>query len=342
MCFFFFYLFFCPLQHTQKHTPLAFSTQLTQRKMLAKNSHLQNKKLCECVCNHANRRRFRADFVGGLSFFVFQRIILGDGQGEGADVDPVELEDNDIRDIEECYVPASVFNGSLEATLRKELFTRNSSAAMPPPGALIFDYSRGVPVLLSLLTAAIFKLGGERVEGVFRVAAPKEDVDHAMREIEGGDYRAIAVGVEGEGGDLDKNKGNSGGYKGFKVTNPLVAADLLERWLSRMKGSLIPMELYGRCVADGSSGSSPDFALDILKDLEPANRACIEHLCNFGYRLSLSAPRTKTGIGDVAQVFCPALLKIPGSAEREREGGGAEDSKIRFVKSLIVSVGSRN
>jgi hypothetical protein len=38
---------------------------------------LPNPLLRECVLNHSNRRRFRPDAVGGLAFFVFQRIVMG-------------------------------------------------------------------------------------------------------------------------------------------------------------------------------------------------------------------------------------------------------------------------
>lgn len=74
------------------------------------------------MCNHANRRRFRSDCIGGLSFFVFQRIMLFAGGKQSADeLEPIDVLDEDIQDIEDCYVPESIWGETLEATLRKEV-----------------------------------------------------------------------------------------------------------------------------------------------------------------------------------------------------------------------------
>jgi len=82
---------------------------------------LPNPKLAECVCNHANRRRFRPDVIGGLSFFVFQRVMLGNGGDQEYEVDAIELADDDVEDIENCYIPGGVWGETLEGVLRKEV-----------------------------------------------------------------------------------------------------------------------------------------------------------------------------------------------------------------------------
>ncbi|GMH57920.1 hypothetical protein TrRE_jg7124 [Triparma retinervis] len=231
---------------------------------------LPNPLLRECVLNHSNRRRFRPDAVGGLAFFVFQRIVMGDGGGE-IEGDVVELGEEDVEDIEGCYVPEGVWGETLEGVLRKELFTRNATAAMPPPGQLMGDYKTGVPVILSLLTAAVDGLGGGEVEGIFRLAALKDDVDWIREEIRGGDYRAI------------------------------------------MSGSL---EGY-----------------DVLADLDPAARACVDHLCGFLKRLSGRSGVTKMTTGNLALVFAPNLIKNP--SEDPRVFAMHAESEKRFVAMLI-------
>jgi len=194
---------------------------------------------------------------------------------------------------------------------------------MPPPGSLVFDYNSGVPVILSLLTSAVTKLRGDQVEGMFRVAALKDDVDWIRDEIKGGDYRSVMVG------GLE-------GYDGPVVKDPIVAGDLLKSWLRALKTPLFPTDLYDRCVNAGRSGNSVQ-ALGILPDLEPANRACVEHLCGFLAVLSRSAKKTKMTASNLALVFAPNLLKSP--SDDPKVFAMHAESEKRFITLLIEAQG---
>lgn len=245
---------------------------------------------------------------------------MGDGDGGEYEVDVLEIGDEDLEDIEGCYVGESVWGESLEGVLRKELFTRNTSAAMPPPGQLIFDYQRGVPVVMSLLTRAVTDLGGEEVEGIFRLAALKDDVDWIREEIKGCDYRAIMPASE------------VADYDGPRVRDPLVAADLLKSWLRSLKSPLIPSSLYDQCVNAGRSGDV-SLALSVLPLLSPASRACVEHLCAFLKSLGAQSSVTKMNTGNLALVFAPNIIKSP--SDDPRVFAMHAESEKRFVSMLI-------
>ena len=245
---------------------------------------------------------------------------MGDGDGGEYEVDVLEIGDEDLEDIEGCYVGESVWGESLEGVLRKELFTRNTSAAMPPPGQLIFDYQRGVPVVMSLLTRAVTDLGGEEVEGIFRLAALKDDVDWIREEIKGCDYRAIMPASE------------VADYDGPRVRDPLVAADLLKSWLRNLKSPLIPSSLYDQCVNAGRSGDV-SLALSVLPLLSPASRACVEHICAFLKSLGAQSSVTKMNTGNLALVFAPNIIKSP--SDDPRVFAMHAESEKRFVSMLI-------
>ncbi|GMH81694.1 hypothetical protein TrVE_jg3089 [Triparma verrucosa] len=280
-----------------------------------------NRSLCECVCNHANRRRFRSDKIGGLSFFVFQRIMLyAGGKEEEDELEPIDIGDDDIEDIEICFVPDSVWGQTLEATLRKELFTRNPSSTMPPPGSLVFDHSSGVPVIISLLTTAVIRLGGESTEGIFREASNNDDLSYFRDQIMGGDYRSITLG---------------GGSDVPVVDNVHVAADLLKSWLRSMTEPLFPPSLYESCVDAGRAKTSQK-ARKILKKLEPANRACVEHLCVFLKNLSRHVEDTRMDESNFALVFHPNLLRNPGNDPMIFQQNS--EYQRRFIHYLISDV----
>ncbi|GMH75701.1 hypothetical protein TrLO_g553 [Triparma laevis f. longispina] len=282
-----------------------------------------NRSLCECVCNHANRRRFRNDKIGGLSFFVFQRIMLyAGGKAEEDSLEPIDIGDDDIEDIENCFVPESVWGQTLEATLRKELFTRNPSSTMPPPGSLAFDHSSGVPVIMSLLTTAVIQLGGESTEGIFREASNNDDLSYYREQIMGGDYRSITLGGESDVPVVD---------------NVHVAADLLKSWLRGMTEPLFPPEMYEACVEAGRAKTSQK-ARSLLKKLEPANRACVEHLCVFLKNLARYTESTRMDESNFALVFHPNMLRNPGNDPMIFQQNS--EYQRRFIHYLISDVSS--
>jgi len=285
-------------------------------------AYLPNSELCECVCKHANRKRFQSDAVGGLSFFVFQRVMLGEGKergnGEGGKVATIELNKDDIEDIESCYIPDSVYGVGLEGVLRKELFTRSPQAAMPPPQSLLMkDGMEGIPIILQLLCRTILQLGGANTEGIFRLAALKDDIDWIKEEISGGDYRAINLKVTSKP----------------KVSDPLVAADLLKTWLREMPESLFEGSIYERCIAAGRSKTGKE-SLKMLQLIKPSSRACVVFICNFLKKLSEAHAVTKMTVDNLALVFAPNLLKNPSNDPMVFATNS--DSEKRFIKYLIA------
>jgi hypothetical protein len=279
--------------------------------------YLPEADLSECVVNHANRSRFRSDAIGGLAFFVYQRVMLGEKTGNSLTVSSIDLGEDDIKDIENCYICESVYGATLEGVLRKELFTKNPRAAMPPPGVLLDSYSNGVPVVLRLLTHAVIQLGGEQCEGVFRLAAQKDDVDYIRDEIRNGDYRALDVGS------------SNPAYTGIRVSDPLVAADLLKSFLRQMKTPLIPSSLYSKCVDIGRQGSARD-AKQMIDKFDNASRACLEHLFKFVVALSVHSDVTKMTLSNLCLVFSPNLLKNP--SDDAMTFASNSQSEQRFVE----------
>lgn len=249
--------------------------------------------LCECVANHANRRRFRADGIGGLAFFVYQRVMLGERDGVGGKMNAIQLGEEDITEIESCFVAESVWGTSLEGVLRKELFTTNSRAAMPPPGVLLAQKGM-VPVVLKLLTNAVMQLGGATCEGIFRLAALKDDIDYVIDEIKTGDYSALNMTE-----------------RGARVSDPLVAADVLKSWLRGLTTPLFPTETYNKCVKIGRGGGGKDDAMRLMQGLPAANRECLEWIFRFIVDLSKSSEVTMMTLNNLCLVFSPNLLKNP-------------------------------
>ena len=204
--------------------------------------------------------------------------------------------------------------------LSSQLFTRNPSSTMPPPGSLVFDHSSGVPVIISLLTTAVIRLGGESTEGIFREASNNDDLSYFRDQIMGGDYRSITLG---------------GGSDVPVVDNVHVAADLLKSWLRSMTEPLFPPSLYESCVDAGRTKTSQK-ARKILKKLEPANRACVEHLCVFLKNLSRHVEDTRMDESNFALVFHPNLLRNPGNDPMIFQQNS--EYQRRFIHYLISDV----
>jgi hypothetical protein len=128
--------------------------------------------LARAICAHADLRRWRHDAIGGLSFFVFETLLLAE---QGVLTLDRHLTYEDILAIRANFIPSKVFGERLERVLLKELFTENPNAKMPTRQQLLS--TDAVPQVLIQLCDAVIRLGGASTEGIFRRAAEVDDVN---------------------------------------------------------------------------------------------------------------------------------------------------------------------
>jgi hypothetical protein len=126
--------------------------------------------LGRAVCSHADSRRWRHDAIGGLAFYTYETVLMA----INGNVRPRMLSSDELTVIRSSFVPEKVFGEKLERVLLKELFLVNPAARMPPRQHLLD--TNAVPQVLVCLCEAIKNLGGCTTEGIFRRAAPVEDV----------------------------------------------------------------------------------------------------------------------------------------------------------------------
>ena len=199
---------------------------------------------------------------------------------------------------------------------------------MPPPGSLVFDHSAGVPVILTLLTTAVLKLGGEQTDGIFREASNKDDLEYYRDQISGGNYASITMD-----GAWDERAGP-------RIESVHVAADLLKSWLRSLKEPLFPISIYSECVDAGRSKTSRD-ANQVYDKLEPANRACLEHLFGFLKRLAKHSDKTRMDESNFALVFHPNLLRDEsGDPMTFQQNSEFQRRFIHYLISGATEVGS--
>jgi len=110
--------------------------------------------------------------------------------------------------------PPSIFGSSLEQIMK----IQKENKALPP-----LHRKMAIPSAMDALISLIEKLDGLKTEGIFRISAAKEDLNHLAQALEKGFI--------------------TGKYK-FSSTSPHVPACMLKRWLRSLKEPLVPFSLY--------------------------------------------------------------------------------------------------
>lgn len=269
--------------------------------------------LARAICAHADLRRWRHDAIGGLSFFVYETLLLAE---QGVLTLDRHLTYEDILAIRANFIPAKVFGERLERVLLKELFTENPNAKMPTRQQLLS--TDAVPQVLIQLCEAVIRLGGASTEGIFRRAAEVDDVNFFKNELEGGSYGCVS----------SHNPG------GVIVRDPLVVADILKIWLRQMPEPLIPYELYNNCVGAGRR-NDVEAVRTALSQVPTAHHATLRYLARFIRDLASHRSETQMDVHNLCLVVAPNVLRNP-SNDPMLFATNAESEK-RFLQ-LVVDV----
>ena len=144
------------------------------------------------------------------------------------------------------------------------------------------EFSEELPFSLTLLCDSIRNSADFNQKGLFRIAAPREDLITARAELE---------------------KGNSSSLKGRDIH---ISADLLKILLRTLNSSVINAELYEHCL---SVSSLPDQVLSIFSQLSSSHSNVLAYLLDFLCDLLAHESTTLMSADNLAIVFSQDLLR---------------------------------
>eukprot|EP00752_Nemacystus_decipiens_P016552 g14794.t1 len=248
------------------------------------------------------------------------------------ETDPVTPMSERMRNCaKNCFVPGTVFGGTIAETLRQEYYAVGVGTVTSPAPPEASESAR-VPVMVQLLVQTIELLGGVITEGIFRRPGHAAAKAALMDAISAGDYSVLRT-LRDEG---KLEQGQLPGDEGFEV-DVYTVADTLKAWLRGMKDPLVPSESYERAVAAGKlsegKGARQEEAIRVLLALPPPNSVTLDFLARFLRKVADHEKKNKMNAKGLAVVLSPNLLRNPeGDPQTFKANAGAE---AVFVKSLI-------
>jgi hypothetical protein len=147
-----------------------------------------------------------------------------------------------------------------------------------------------LPVVLTTLVDSIRSLDGVATEGIFRISAPKAQLDQLHAEFERGNYAAI---------------------RAPSVSSPHVPAGLLKMWLRELGEPLIVA--YDDAIACVSDGSATQASVRAFYEARasPLTRQCVAFLVKLLVDIVRNSDENKMTVRNLAIVFAPSFLRCP-------------------------------
>jgi len=132
------------------------------------------------------------------------------------------------------------------------------------------------------LMKLILETGGEKSEGLFRIATDQDTMQTAVVQLE--------VWVKPT------------------VKDCHVPANLLKQWFRQLPTPIIPNEMYNQCLI---SSAHPDICCQLISSLPEINRLTLAALIHFLKRLSDEevAKWTKMDVSNLAMLMAPNILR---------------------------------
>uniref|UniRef100_A0AC34R879 Rho-GAP domain-containing protein n=2 Tax=Panagrolaimus sp. JU765 TaxID=591449 RepID=A0AC34R879_9BILA len=163
-----------------------------------------------------------------------------------------------------------------------------------------------IPWIESTLIKLIMETGGDRTEGLFRIAADPEQLQTVMAQ-------------------LDQNIKP-------KLKDPHVPAVLLKQWLRQLPSPLIPDSMYQKCLI---VCSQPDNACRLVDQLPAINRLVLSKLVHLLQILCNEeiVKITKMDVSNLAMIMAPNILRC-GSEDPQIIFGNSR-KEMEFMKILI-------
>jgi len=156
-----------------------------------------------------------------------------------------------------------------------------------------------IPRILAVLSDAIIKLNGTKMEGIFRVPATAGDATNLRNQLDEGNF------------EIDPK------------TEVHTTAAVLKLWFRELPDPLIPTNFYETCT------ESPEKAMSIINQLPPINQNVAIFTINFLQEFSKAehVEATRMSKENLAMVFSPSFLRCPyqdphavlSSAEKEKK-----------------------
>ena len=191
--------------------------------------------------------------------------------------------------LESQFIPLSVFGGTLDDVLRKELFAARPASMMPSKGQV--ENHPVVPFIIQVLTKRFQELDGFHAEGIFRKSAEKEAVGACKRRLSDACYVVQGVGA-------------------IDTDDVHVVADVIKHWLRSLVEPLIPCRLYDRALEVSHSGNL-DLAYKLYQELTPANQETLKYILTFLNKCADCAEKNHMNKNNLALVFSPNLIRNP-------------------------------
>ncbi|KAI1731386.1 rhoGAP domain-containing protein [Ditylenchus destructor] len=166
-----------------------------------------------------------------------------------------------------------------------------------------------VPWIEATLICLIFESGGDRTEGIFRIASDPEQLQTALIQLE--------IGVRP------------------KLRDPHVAAALLKQWLRQLPTPIIPPSFYTHCLL--SSGNAEQ-CCQVINTLPEINRLVIIQIIVLLQRLCKdeeTVKTTKMDVANLAMVMAPNVLRCESKDPAVIFANSRKE--MEFMKTIIVN-----
>ncbi|XP_072022049.1 uncharacterized protein [Amphiura filiformis] len=165
---------------------------------------------------------------------------------------------------------------------------------------------RELPWIVVVLAEEVFRLGGEKTEGIFRVPGDIDEVN--------------ALKVKCDQWSMPE------------CSDPNVPASLLKLWYRDLYEPLIPMEFYDQCIR---ACNERDKALEVISLLPDLNRLLLCHFIKFlqVFAKEENVSSTKMDINNLAMVMAPNCLRC--ASENPQIIFENTRKEMSFVRTLI-------
>jgi RhoGAP domain len=144
-----------------------------------------------------------------------------------------------------------------------------------------------VPAVVPTLVEAIRSLGGCKIEGIFRISAPKDQLEKLKGQFEKWDFKVAS-------------------------DSPHVPAGLLKQWMRELPEGLVPNHMYESCITLAQDDSSTsESALKLWQTVPALNQRVVSHLLPMFREICENVDTTRMSVDNIAIVFAPSFLRCP-------------------------------
>uniref|UniRef100_A0A915E1A1 Rho-GAP domain-containing protein n=1 Tax=Ditylenchus dipsaci TaxID=166011 RepID=A0A915E1A1_9BILA len=165
-----------------------------------------------------------------------------------------------------------------------------------------------IPWIEATLIRLVFESGGDKTEGLFRIASDPEQLQTALIQLE--------IGVPP------------------KVKDPHVAAALLKQWLRQLPTPIVPPPFYNRCLL---AAGHPDECCQLINSLPEINRLVLTQIIILLQKLCKDEETvrlTKMDVANLSMVMAPNILRCESKDPAVIFANSRKE--MEFIKTVLT------